>query len=155
MTVSRLANFRREGPGSPTGISRATRSGSDGWFPTGDVATIDEQSYVQITDRAKDLIKSGGEWISSIDVENTAMGHPEVAMAAVIGIPDEKWGERPLLLAVATSDSPPSKESVIDFLSGTLAKWQLPDDVIFLEALPMGATGKVQKTKLREKYGAN
>jgi acyl-CoA synthetase (AMP-forming)/AMP-acid ligase II len=128
---------------------------SDGWFPTGDVATIDKQSYVQITDRAKDLIKSGGEWISSIDVENTAMGHPEIAMAAVIGIPDEKWGERPLLVAVAKSNSPPSKKSVIDFLAGTLAKWQLPDDVIFVEALPMGATGKVQKTKLRDKYGAN
>lgn len=126
---------------------------SDGWFPTGDVATIDPNHYVQITDRTKDLIKSGGEWISSIDVENTAMGHPGIAMAAVIGIADEKWGERPLLIAVAASDPPPEKSSVLGFLSESLAKWQLPDDVLFVDALPMGATGKVQKTKLREEYG--
>ena len=125
----------------------------DGWFPTGDVATIDELSYVQITDRTKDLIKSGGEWISSIDVENTAMGHPDISMAAVIGIPDEKWGERPLLIAVPAADRSPSKEGVIEYLAGTLAKWQLPDDVIFVDALPMGGTGKVQKRKLREEYG--
>jgi len=126
----------------------------DGWFPTGDVATIDRQSYMQITDRTKDLIKSGGEWISSIDVENSAMGHPDVAMAAVIGIPDEKWGERPLLIAVAAPESTPTKESVLEYLAGTLARWQLPDDVIFVDALPMGATGKVQKTKLREEYAS-
>ena len=125
---------------------------ADGWFPTGDVATIDEQYYVQITDRTKDLIKSGGEWISSIDVENTAMGGPDIAMAAVIGIPHEKWGERPLLIVVPTPDASPTKESILEYLSGTLAKWQLPDDVIFVDALPMGATGKVQKTKLREQY---
>lgn len=124
-----------------------------GWFPTGDVATIDPQGNVQITDRSKDLIKSGGEWISSIDVENTAMGHPEIAMAAVIGIPDEKWGERPLLIAVAAPGTDPTKESVTEYLAGTLAKWQLPDDVIFVDSLPLGATGKVQKIKLREKYG--
>jgi fatty-acyl-CoA synthase len=124
----------------------------DGWFPTGDVATIDEHFYVQITDRTKDLIKSGGEWISSIDVENTAMGHPDIAMAAVIGVPSEKWGERPLLIAVPAPGRQPTKEAVLDYLSGSLAKWQLPDDVIFVEALPMGATGKVQKTKLREDY---
>ena len=126
---------------------------ADGWFPTGDVATVDEQSSVQITDRTKDLIKSGGEWISSIDVENTAMGHPDIAMAAVIGVPDPKWGERPLMIAVPVPDRTPSPESVIEFLSRTLAKWQLPDDVIFVDALPMGGTGKVQKTKLREEYG--
>jgi len=125
-----------------------------GWFPTGDVATIDPEAYVQITDRTKDLIKSGGEWISSIDVENTAMGHPAIAMAAVIGVPDEKWGERPILVAVAAEGrTPPSKDEVCDFLSGSLAKWQLPDEVIFVDALPMGATGKVQKTRLRETYG--
>jgi 3-(methylthio)propionyl---CoA ligase len=124
----------------------------DGWFPTGDVATIDPEFYIQITDRTKDLIKSGGEWISSIDVENTAAGHPDLAMTAVIGIPDEKWGERPLLIAVPRAGADPTKESVIAFLRGTLAKWQLPDDVIFVEELPMGATGKVQKTKLREMY---
>ena len=116
-------------------------------------ATIDSNAYVQITDRTKDLIKSGGEWISSIDVENSAMGHPEIAMAAVIGIPDEKWGERPLLIAVPEPDTGPTREDVLEFLSGSLAKWQLPDEVIFVDSLPMGATGKVQKTKLREEYG--
>jgi len=126
----------------------------DGWFPTGDVATIDEQFYVNITDRTKDLIKSGGEWISSIDVENTAMGHPDIAMAAVIGVPDAKWGERPLLIVVPAPDRNPTKENILEHLAETLAKWQLPDDVIFVDALPMGGTGKVQKTKLREEYGA-
>lgn len=124
----------------------------DGWFPTGDVATMDEHSCVQITDRTKDLIKTGGEWVSSIDVENSAMGHPDIAMAAVIGIPDEKWGERPLLIAVATPGTSPDRQGVLDFLSGSLAKWQLPDDVIFVDELPMGGTGKVQKTRLREQY---
>ena len=125
----------------------------DGWFPTGDVATIDSQSYIQITDRTKDLIKSGGEWISSIDVENTAMGHPDIVMAAVIGVSHEKWGERPLMIAVATPDSSPTKESILEHLSETLAKWQLPDDVIFVDELPMGATGKVRKVTLRAEYG--
>jgi fatty-acyl-CoA synthase len=129
-----------------------SRLTEDGWFPTGDVATIDSQSYIHITDRSKDLIKSGGEWISSIDVENTAMGHKDIVMAAVIGIPDERWDERPILIAVAAPDSSPSKESVLEHLSATLAKWQLPDEVYFVDELPMGATGKVQKTKLREQY---
>ena len=129
-----------------------TRLTEDGWFPTGDVATIDAQSYIHITDRSKDLIKSGGEWISSIDVENTAMSHEDIVMAAVIGIPDERWGERPIMIAVAAPDTDPSKESIIEFLSGTLAKWQLPDEIIFVDELPMGATGKVQKAKLREQY---
>jgi len=132
--------------------SDESRLTSDGWFPTGDVATLDHHCNIQITDRIKDLIKSGGEWISSIDVENTAMGHPGITMAAVIGIPHEKWGERPLLIAVPATDPPPSTESVIAHLEGTLAKWQLPDEIIFVDALPMGATGKVQKTKLREQY---
>ena len=128
---------------------------ADGWFATGDVATLDHQCNIQITDRTKDLIKSGGEWISSIDVENTAMGHPGITMAAVIGVPHEKWGERPILIAVPSADPPPSKESVLEHLEGTLAKWQLPDEIVFVEALPMGATGKVQKTKLREQYAAS
>lgn len=126
----------------------------DGWFPTGDVSTIDEQAYMQITDRTKDLIKSGGEWISSIDVENEAMNHPGITTAAVIGIPDTKWGERPLLIAVPVEEAAPTAEDVLAFLAGSLAKWQLPDRVVFVEALPMGATGKVQKTKLREAYAA-
>jgi len=124
----------------------------DGWFPTGDVATIDEQAYMQVTDRTKDLIKSGGEWISSIDVENTAMGHPDIVMAAVIGVPDEKWGERPVLIAVAAPDREPTADSVLAHLGETLAKWQLPDAIHFVETLPMGATGKVQKMVLREQY---
>jgi len=131
-----------------------SRLTEDGWFPTGDVATIDSQCYIHITDRSKDLIKSGGEWISSIDVENTAMGHDDIVMAAVIGIPDERWDERPILIAVAAPDSNPTKESVLEHLAGTLAKWQLPDEVYFVDELPMGATGKVQKTKLREQYAA-
>jgi len=126
----------------------------DGWFPTGDVATVDAGFLIRITDRTKDLIKSGGEWISSIDVENTATGHPEIMEAAVIGVPDEKWGERPLLIAVPVPGGSPTSESVLAHLSKTLAKWQLPDEVIFVAALPMGATGKVQKAKLREEYSA-
>jgi fatty-acyl-CoA synthase len=125
---------------------------ADGWFPTGDVATLDPDCNIRITDRTKDLIKSGGEWISSIDVENTAMGHPGITMAAVIGVPHEKWVERPILVAVAATDPPPSKESVMEHLGESLAKWQLPDEIFFVDALPMGATGKVQKTKLREQY---
>jgi acyl-CoA synthetase (AMP-forming)/AMP-acid ligase II len=131
--------------------SKLTR---DGWFPTGDVATLDDTFCMQITDRTKDLIKSGGEWISSIDVENAAMGHPGVTMAAVIGVPHERWGERPLLIAVAASDPPPTQESVLEHLSDSLADWQLPDQVVFVDHLPMGATGKVQKAKLREEYAS-
>lgn len=130
------------------------RTTDDGWFQTGDVATIDDEYYVRITDRTKDLIKSGGEWISSIDVENTAMGHPDIAMAAVIGVPHERWGERPILIGVPATDAEPTEESVLAFLAESLAKWQLPDEVVFVDSLPMGATGKVQKTKLRERYGA-
>jgi fatty-acyl-CoA synthase len=127
---------------------------ADAWFPTGDVATLDPDCNIQITDRTKDLIKSGGEWISSIDVENTAMGHPGITMAAVIGVPHETWGERPILIAVPSTDPPPSSESVLEHLESTLAKWQLPDEIIYVDALPMGATGKVQKTKLREEYAS-
>ena len=132
----------------------ASRLTTDGWFPTGDVVTIDETCCIQVTDRTKDLIKSGGEWISSIDVENAAMGHPGITMAAVIGVPHERWGERPLLVAVAACNPPPTRDSVLDHLRGSLADWQLPDEVIFVDQLPMGATGKVQKTKLRETYAA-
>ncbi|MEQ8329291.1 MAG: long-chain-fatty-acid--CoA ligase [Longimicrobiales bacterium] len=125
----------------------------DGWFPTGDVATIDPAGYMQVTDRTKDLIKSGGEWISSIDVENTAMGHPSVAMAAVIGIPDDKWGERPLLVAVAAEGADADSDAVLAFLGEHMASWQVPDRVEWLDALPMGGSGKVQKNLLRERFG--
>lgn len=126
--------------------------GEDGWFATGDVATIDADGYIQITDRKKDLIKSGGEWISSIDLENLTQSSPEVAQAAVIGIPHEKWGERPLLIVVPAPDASPTKESVLGFLEGKIAKWWTPDEVVFRDELPLGATGKVQKSKLREEY---
>ncbi len=125
----------------------------DGWFPTGDVAVIHPDGTMQITDRKKDLIKSGGEWISSIDLEDVAARHPEVAMAAVIGIPHEKWGERPLLIVQPASGAAPTKESILEFLEGQVAKLWLPDDVVFLDALPLGATGKVQKSKLRSEFG--
>lgn len=125
----------------------------DGWFPTGDIATIDPQGVMQIRDRAKDLIKTGGEWISSLDVENTATAHPEVAAAAVIGVRHPKWQERPLLFVVRKPHTNVSREAILEFLAQRLASWWVPDDVIFLDSLPVGGTGKVQKTVLREKYG--
>jgi acyl-CoA synthetase (AMP-forming)/AMP-acid ligase II len=122
----------------------------DGWFPTGDVATIDPDGYMQITDRSKDVIKSGGEWISSIDVENIAMGHPAVAMAACIGMRHPKWDERPIIAVVKKTDSAVTREELLAFYEGKTAKWQIPDDVVFVDAIPLGGTGKMQKTKLRE-----
>jgi fatty-acyl-CoA synthase len=124
----------------------------DGWFDTGDVATIDPDGYMQITDRAKDVIKSGGEWISSIDVENSAVGCPGIGEAAVIAVPHPKWDERPLLVAVKKKDAKITKEDVLAHLGKSLAKWQLPDDVVFVDELPHTATGKLLKIKLREQY---
>ena len=123
-----------------------------GWFETGDVATIDPEGFMAITDRTKDVIKSGGEWISSIDIENIAVGHPKVANAAAIGIYHPKWDERPLLLAVKEQGADVSREDVIEHLRGSLAKWQLPDDVVFVKELPHTATGKILKTKLRAEF---
>ncbi|HWU68499.1 MAG TPA: 3-(methylthio)propionyl-CoA ligase [Stenotrophobium sp.] len=125
----------------------------DGWFPTGDVANIDPDGYLQITDRSKDVIKSGGEWISSIDVENVAMAHPAVAMAAVIAVPHPKWDERPLLVVVKKPGAEIGRDDMLKFFDGKIAKWWTPDDVVFVEALPLGATGKVQKNVLREQLG--
>ncbi len=125
---------------------------AEGWFKTGDVSTIDQDGYMTIVDRSKDVIKSGGEWISSIDVENAAMGHPDVAEAAVIGLPHPKWDERPLLVIVPKAGRRPSKEDLAAFLGDKLAKWQLPDDVVFVPERPHGATGKVLKTRLREQF---
>ena len=122
----------------------------DGWFPTGDVATIDADGFMQITDRSKDVIKSGGEWISSIDVENIAMAHPAVAMAACIGMKHPKWDERPIIAVVKKQGAEVSREQLLQFYEGRVAKWQIPDDVVFVDAIPLGATGKMQKTKLRE-----
>ena len=127
----------------------------DGWFPTGDIATISPAGVLTIRDRTKDVIKSGGEWISSIDLENAAVGHPAVAMAAVIGIPDPKWDERPLLFVVRKPGQSLEKQEILDFLTGRVAKWWVPDDVVFVEALPVGGTGKVQKNELRKAYGSH
>jgi acyl-CoA synthetase (AMP-forming)/AMP-acid ligase II len=122
----------------------------DGWFPTGDVATIDAEGFMQITDRSKDVIKSGGEWISSIDVENIAVAHPAVAMAACIGMKHPKWDERPVVAVVKKPGAEVTREELLQFYQGKTAKWQIPDDVIFVEAIPIGATGKMLKTRLRE-----
>jgi fatty-acyl-CoA synthase len=122
----------------------------DGWFPTGDVATIDADGYVQITDRSKDVIKSGGEWISSIEIENLAMGHPAVAEAAVIGVTHPKWDERPLLVVVKREGQDLSAQAMLDFLRPKVAKWWLPDDVVFVAAIPHTATGKISKLELRK-----
>src|SRR6267143_571466 len=124
----------------------------DGWFATGDVATIDPDGYMQITDRSKDVIKSGGEWISSIDLENAAVAHPAVAEAAVVGIRHPKWDERPLLIVVKKKDSQVTRDELIKFFEGKVAKWWIPDDVVFVDQLPHTATGKLLKTKLRDEF---
>ena len=124
----------------------------DGWFPTGDVATIDPDGFMQITDRSKDVIKSGGEWISSIDVENIAMAHPAVAMAACIGVAHPKWDERPLLVVVRKPGAELTREALLALYDGKVARWQVPDDVVFVDTIPLGATGKMQKMKLREHF---
>lgn len=121
-----------------------------GWFPTGDVATIDPDGYMQITDRSKDVIKSGGEWISSIDIENIAMAHPAVAMAACVGMPHPKWDERPIVAVVLRQGAQLTRDELLAFYQGKTAKWQVPDDVVFLDAIPIGATGKMLKARLRE-----
>jgi acyl-CoA synthetase (AMP-forming)/AMP-acid ligase II len=124
----------------------------DGWFPTGDVATIDDDGYMQITDRSKDVIKSGGEWIGTIDLENIAMAHPAVLQAACIGVLHPKWDERPLLVVVRRPGMEVSREELLAFYDGKIAKWWTPDDVAFIDALPIGATGKVLKNRIRETF---
>lgn len=145
-------NLLVRGPWIATEYYRSDESGAmrDGWFPTGDVATVDPDGYVQITDRTKDVIKSGGEWISSIELENIAMAHPGVAMAACIARPDPKWGERPLLVVVPRIGANLDRESVLAFFEGKLVAWSVPDDVVFVDAIPVGPTGKILKIKLRE-----
>jgi fatty-acyl-CoA synthase len=124
----------------------------DGWFPTGDVATIDAEGYMQITDRSKDVIKSGGEWIGSIDLENVAMAHPAVAMAACIGVPHPKWDERPLLVVKRKPGNAVSRDDILAFYAGKIAKWWTPDDVVFVDEIPLGTTGKMLKSQLREQF---
>jgi len=128
---------------------------AEGFFPTGDVANIDADGYVQLVDRAKDVIKSGGEWISSIDLENAASAHPAVAEAAVIGISHPRWQERPLLIVVRRPGSEVTGEELLQFLAGRVVKWWLPDDVVFVDSLPHTATGKLLKTRLREQFRAH
>jgi fatty-acyl-CoA synthase len=125
---------------------------ADGWFATGDIASIDAEGFLLVTDRAKDVIKSGGEWISSIELENIAVGHPAIAEAAVIGVDHPKWDERPLLIAVKQEDADVDRRDVLDFIQGKVAKWWLPDDVVFVDELPHTATGKIQKMTLRERF---
>jgi 3-(methylthio)propionyl---CoA ligase len=124
----------------------------DGWFPTGDVATIDTDGFMQITDRSKDVIKSGGEWIGSIDLENVAMAHPAVAMAACIAARHPKWDERPLLVVVKKPGAEVTRHELLQFYDGKIARWWTPDDVVFVDAIPLGATGKMQKNKLRDQF---
>ncbi len=124
----------------------------DGWFDTGDIATLDGDGYLHITDRAKDIIKSGGEWISSVDLENAVLGHPDIAMAAVIGVPHERWQERPLLICVARGAAKPTVGDINTWLGGKVPKWWLPDAVAYIEGLPIGPTGKIQKNRLREQF---
>ena len=133
-----------------------TEAGSaleNGWFPTGDVATLDPDGYLVIKDRSKDIIKSGGEWISSVDLENISVGHPKVANAAVIGARHEKWDERPVLIVVKAEGEDPTEDEVLSAFDGKIAKWQFPDKVIFVDELPLGATGKVLKRQLKQSYG--
>lgn len=123
----------------------------EGFFDTGDIASVDSHGFMQITDRAKDVIKSGGEWISSIDIENIAVGHPKVALAAVIGAAHPKWDERPVLLVKLKEGEAEDKQEHLDFLQGKIAKWWMPDDVVFVDDIPLGATGKIDKKTLRER----
>lgn len=124
---------------------------AENWFDTGDIATMDASGYVRITDRAKDVIKSGGEWISSIDLENAAVAHPQVAQAAAIGIAHPKWDERPILVVVPTAEGAPDKAEILALVAERFAKWQVPDDVVFMEDIPLTATGKISKLTLRQK----
>ena len=127
---------------------------ADGWFPTGDIATIDPLGYMQITDRAKDIIKSGGEWISSIELENAVVAHPDIAIAAVIGVPDPRWEERPLLIVQVSEGREVPEDDIRAFLEGRVARWWVPERIAFIAAMPLTATGKIRKTALRELYAA-
>jgi fatty-acyl-CoA synthase len=150
-----FGHLRVRGPWIASGYFKAEGGptlDAEGWFPTGDVATIDADGYIQLVDRAKDVIKSGGEWISSIDLENAAVNHPAIVEAAVIGIFHPKWQERPLLVAVKREGREVTREELLSFLAKRVVKWWVPDDVVFVKDLPHTATGKLLKTKLREDF---
>ena len=142
----------RGSPRATTGATAIAAFEADGWFNTGDVATICPLGYMQITDRTKDVIKSGGEWISSIELENLAVAHPAVAQAAAIAIPHPKWQERPLLVVVLKAGASATREEMLEFYLGKVAKWWIPDDVVFVEKLPLTATGKLSKLQLRQQF---
>jgi fatty-acyl-CoA synthase len=146
-----IARYFKDAGGNPL----VDDAQGQGWFPTGDVATVDADGYMQITDRSKDVIKSGGEWIGSIDLENIAMAHPAVLMAACIGARHPKWDERPLLVVVKKPGAEVSREELIGFYEGKIAKWWTPDDVVFVDAIPLGATGKMLKNRLRERFDSH
>ena len=149
-------HFYVKGPWIASGYYRqegGSKLDSEGFFPTGDIGTIDPDGYLQLVDRSKDVIKSGGEWISSIELENAAASYPDVAEAAVIGVAHPKWQERPLLIVVLKDEAATKKEELMQFLEGHVAKWWLPDDILFVDELPHTATGKLLKTKLREEFG--
>ena len=150
-----FGNLQVKGPTVTKGYFKAGQDAltPDGWFETGDVATIDAHGYMHITDRTKDVIKSGGEWISSIELENLAIGHPDVAEAAVVAARHPKWDERPLLILVPKAGRVIEKQSVLDHIAPHVAKWWMPDDVVVVEEIPHTATGKILKTKLREQFG--
>ena len=131
---------------------RAWQSFADGWLRTGDVAVVDEHGYVQLVDRTKDLVKSGGEWISTVELESALMGHPAVLEAAVIGVPHERWAERPLACVVLKAGQQASRDDLVEFLAPKFAKWWLPDDVVFLPEIPKTSVGKFNKKVLREEY---
>jgi fatty-acyl-CoA synthase len=133
---------------------RSEQAFQDGWFKTGDIATIDADGYVQITDRAKDVIKSGGEWISSVELENAIMAHPGVLEAAVIGLPHERWQERPLACVVVKPGQTVTKDAIIAHLASRMAKWSLPEDIVFIDALPKTSVGKIAKRELRDRFKA-
>jgi len=143
--ISSYLNAEQESP-------LVTDAAGQSWFPTGDVATIDAQGFMNITDRSKDVIKSGGEWIGSIDLENIAMAHPAVAMAACIAARHLKWDERPLLIVTLKPNATVSREEPLAFYDGKIAKWWTPDDVVFVDNIPLGATGKMLKHQLRDRY---
>jgi len=151
-----FGRLKVRGPAVAKGYFRGEGAGSfdsEGWFDTGDVATLDPNGYMTITDRAKDVIKSGGEWISTIEIENIAVGHPAVSEAAVIGVAHPKWDERPLLIIVLKPGASATREELLAYLTGKIVKWWMPDDVVFVDEIPHTATGKIQKMTLRERFG--